>query len=83
MTDETTPQDDKAMSPASAGSVGSDLYGGGFNKWLESIGKTRETATDADEVQWLKLDRQRIRGLLGDATCGPSCEPATEANRQG
>jgi hypothetical protein len=48
-------------SPASAGSVANDLYGGGFNRWLESIGKSRETATNADELQWLKLERQRLR----------------------
>ena len=49
-------QDAAEPSPASAGS-----RGGGFNQWLVSIGKSRETATDADEIQWLRLDRQRLR----------------------
>ena len=59
----TTPQDTGKPSVASLGSVGSDLYGGGFNKWLASIGKTREEATDADDIQWLKLDRHRLNNL--------------------
>ena len=57
------PEDAAEPSLASAGSVGSDLYGGGFNQWLASIGQTRETATDADEIQWLKLDRHRLNML--------------------
>jgi hypothetical protein len=56
-------QGDAKPSPASAGSAGSDLYGGGFNRWLASIGKTREEATDADDIQWLKLDRHRLNML--------------------
>jgi hypothetical protein len=62
MSDDNT-QGAAEPSLASAGSVGSDLYGGGFNKWLASIGKTRETATDADDIQWLKLDRHRLNML--------------------
>ncbi len=62
MSDDNT-QDTPEPSPASAGSVGSDLYGGGFNEWLASIGKTREEATDADDIQWLKLDRHRLNNL--------------------
>ena len=62
MSDDNT-QDTNEPSLASAGSVGIDLYGGGFNKWLASIGKTRETATDADDIQWLKLDRHRLNML--------------------
>jgi len=61
--DMTKPNDTNEPSLASAGSVGSDLYGGGFNKWLASIGKTREEATDADDIQWLKLDRHRLNNL--------------------
>ena len=62
MSDDNT-QDAAEPSLASAGSVGSDLYGGGFNRWLASIGKTRETATYADDIQWLKLDRHRLNML--------------------
>jgi hypothetical protein len=35
-----------------------------FDDWLTSNGKCRETASDLDEIQWLRLERQRLRSCL-------------------
>ena len=32
-----------------------------FDKYLTGIGKSRDTATDLDEIQWLRSERQRLR----------------------
>jgi hypothetical protein len=32
-----------------------------FDKYLTAIGKSRDTATDLDEIQWLRSERQRMR----------------------
>jgi hypothetical protein len=32
-----------------------------FDKYLTAIGKSRDTATDLDEIQWLRSERQRLR----------------------
>jgi hypothetical protein len=38
-----------------------------FDDWLTSNGKCRETASDLDEIQWLRLERQRLRkSMLSD-----------------
>lgn len=40
----------------------------GFDDWLTSNGKCRETASDMDEIQWLRQERQRLRkSVLSDA----------------
>jgi hypothetical protein len=36
-----------------------------FDKYLNAIGKSRDTATDLDEIQWLRSERKRLR--LADA----------------
>jgi hypothetical protein len=35
-----------------------------FDDWLTSNGKCRETASDLDEIQWLRMERQRLRSYL-------------------
>jgi hypothetical protein len=35
-----------------------------FDDWLASNGKSRETASDLDEIQWLRMERQRLRSYL-------------------
>jgi len=32
-----------------------------FDKYLTGIGKSRDAATDLDEIQWLRSERQRLR----------------------
>jgi hypothetical protein len=32
-----------------------------FDKYLNAIGKSRDTATDLDEIQWLRSERKRLR----------------------
>lgn len=36
-----------------------------FNAWLSENGKTRETATDLDEIVWLRLSERPVLGVQG------------------
>jgi hypothetical protein len=35
-----------------------------FDDWLTSNGKCRETASDLDEIQWLRMERQALRSSM-------------------
>jgi hypothetical protein len=46
-----------------------------FDDWLTSNGKCRETASDLDEIQWLRLERQRLQ----NQSASPKDKPMSDA----